>query len=189
MKKKVLFSLFVLLSVLAGTVSRAQYLDPHFGIYFTSPLGLLSKGGVKLEYRVNQTNALLLGYTQYWGFFPGYQGNFEYRMYFPARKSKSENFIYAKAGVGFADYNFLSDYYQPNVFGDEKNTFTAPGTYILGGGGIGRHISIDWFFIELNAGLKFAQVVGPVHVYNERLFYLTGPASIVDFNLHFGVQF
>ena len=189
MKKKVLFSLFVLLSVLAGTVSRAQYLDPHFGIYFTSPLGLLSKGGVKLEYRVNQTNALLLGYTQYWGFFPGYQGNFEYRMYFPARKSKSENFIYAKGGMGFADYTAQTNYKQVNDFGDEKKYDLAPGTYVLAGGGIGRHINIDWFFIELNAGLKFAQVIGAPHVYNERLFYLTGPGSIVDFNFHFGVQF
>ncbi len=188
MKKKVLFVLFVLFSM-SCSVSRAQYLDPHYAIYLTSPLGLLSKGGLKVEYRINMQNALLLGYTHYWGFFPGYQGNLEYRKYFPARKSLSENFIYAKAGVGFGDYQYLKDYYQPDLFGDEKNTFKAPGNYVLAGGGIGRHINFDWFFIELNAGLKFAQVVGKTHVYNERLFYTTGPGSIVDFNLHFGVQF
>ena len=188
MKKKVLFSLFVLLSV-SCSVTRAQYLDPHYAIHLTSPIGLLSKGGIKVEYRINLQNALLAGYTQYWGFFPGYQGNFEYRKYFAAGRSTSENFIYAKAGVGFADYHYISDYYQHDLFGDEKYNYKAPGTYALAGGGIGRHINFDWFFIELNAGLKFSQVIGRAHVYNERLFYTTGPGSIADFNFHFGVQF
>ena len=189
MKKKVLTCLCFLFSLLACTESRAQYLDPHFAIYFTSPLGVLSKGGLKFEYRLNLQHALLLSYTQYWGFFPGYQSALEYRLYFPSRKSTSENFIYAKGGMGFADYQSKTEYKQVNLICDQRKEDKAPGTYVLAGGGIGRHINIDWFFMEFNAGLKFAQVTGATHVYNERLFYTTGPGSIVDFNFHFGIQF
>ena len=70
MKKKLLISLFVVLSLFVHTVTRAQYVDPHYAIYLSSPLGLFSKGGVKIEHRFNLQNALLLGYTQYWGIFP-----------------------------------------------------------------------------------------------------------------------
>jgi len=190
MKNKVLLSLFVLFSVLSCTVARAQYLDPRFAIYLTSPIGILSKGGLMAEYRLNQQNALLLGYSQYWGFFPGYQGTFEYRMYFPVRKSNSENFIYAKAGLGYAGYDISQPAYTNiSSLGDGRSNDAAPGTYVFGGGGIGRHINFDWFFIELNAGLKFSQVTSAPHLYDERLFYLTGPGSYADFNFHFGVQF
>ena len=189
MKKKVPFILIILSSLFVCTESRAQYLDPHFAIYLTSPTGILSKGGIKAEYRLNLQHALLLGYTQYWGYFPGYQGNFEYRIYFETRKSNSENFIYAKAGLGYAGYMSKTDYNQVTIFGDNRSDDAAPGTYVLGGGGIGRHINFNWFFIELNAGLKFAQVIGQPHVYNEHLFYLSGPGSIADFNFHFGIQF
>ena len=190
MKRKLSLSLFILLSVLSCKV-QGQYLDPRFGIYFTSPIGVLSKAGVQGEYRVNLQNALLLSYTQYWGFFPGSQGAFQYRMYFTDRRkeSNSENFIYAKVGVGYAGYISRVDYKQMSIFGDGRNTDAAPGTYLFGGGGVGRHINFDWFFIEINTGLKFAQVINPPTVYNEHLFFLSGPGSYVDLNFHFGVQF
>ena len=191
MKKKVLLTLFVLFSLFVCTESRAQYLDPHFAIYLTSPLGLLSKGGVKAEYRLNLQHALLLSYTQYWGYFPGYQSALEYRIYFAAhsRESNSENFIYGKAGLGYAGYTPNSSNNQVTSIDDNHTNDKAPGAYALAGGGIGRHINFGWFFIELNAGLKFAQVTGQPRVYNEHLFYVTGPGSIADFNFHFGIQF
>ena len=191
MKKKVLFALFAFCSLFVCKESHAQYLDPHFAIYFTSPTGLLSKGGVKAEYRLNLQHALLLSYTQYWGYFPGYQGDLEYRAYFAAhsRFSSSENFIYGKAGLGYAGYTPNTTYNQATSIDGNYTKGGAPGTYVFGGGGIGRHINFNWFFVELNAGLKFAQITGQPHVYNERLFYLTGPGSIADFNFHFGIQF
>ena len=189
MKKQLSVSIVILVSMLWGTAARAQYLDPRFAIYLSSPLSLLSKGGVKAEYRLDLQNSLSLGYTQYWGFFPGYQGALEYRMYFTQRKSNAENFIYAKAGLGFADYMAKADYKQVAIFGDGRNDDAAPGTYVLGGGGVGRHFNFDWFFIDVSAGLKFTEAVNPPTVYNEHLFYLTGPGSYVDLNLHFGVQF
>lgn len=188
MKKKLLISLFVILSCSAA---RAQYLDPHYAIYLSSPLGLLSKGGVKVEYRLNLQNALLLSYDQYWGIFPGYQGDFEYRMYFTDRSkmSSSENFIYAKAGLGYSGYTANNNVSQISMLSDGQNNYDAPGTYVFGGGGVGRHFNFDWFFIDINAGLKFSQVTNPPAVFNEHLFYLSGPGSFVDLNLHFGVQF
>ena len=191
MKKKLLIILFILASVLSGSLARAQYLDPHFAVYLSNPLGVLSKAGVKFEYRLNLQNALLLGYDQYWGFFPGYQAAFEYRMYFTdrSRTSSSENFIYGKAGMGFADYTENNDHPQLSILGDGRNNYDAPGTYVFGGGGVGRHFNFGRFFMDINAGLKFAEVTSPPAVYNEHLFYLTGPGSLVDINFHFGVQF
>ena len=191
MKKKLFISLFIVVSILSGAAARAQYLDPRFAIYLTSPFGILSKGGIKAEYRLNLQNALLLSYNQYWGFFPGYQGAFEYRKYSVKRQKESntENFIYAKAGVGFADYISRADYKQISIFGDNRTDDAAPGTYLFGGGGVGRHYNFDWFFIDINLGLKFTEVTNPPSVYNEHLFYLTGPGSYLDVNLHFGVQF
>jgi hypothetical protein len=191
MKKKLLVSIFVALSILSGTTARAQYLDPHYAIYLPNPLGLFSKADIKVEYRLNLQNALLLSYTQYWGFFPGYQGALEYRMYFTdrSRRSSSENFIYGKAGLGFADYASDNGYPKISIFGDGRTNYNAPGTYVFGGGGVGRHFNFDWFFLDLNAGLKFAELTTPPAVYNEHLFYLTGPGSYVDINFHFGIQF
>ena len=192
MRKKLSISLFVALSVLFCSPTRAQYIDPHYAIYLTSPLGLLSKGGAKVEYRLNLQNSLSLSYNQYWGYFPGSQGDLEYRMDFTdrSRMSSSENFIYAKAGLGYAGYTASSNgSSQVSILSDGANNYSAPGTYLFGGGGIGRHFNFDWFFIDINAGLKFAQLTNPPSVYNEHLFYLTGPGSFVDLNLHFGVQF
>ncbi len=191
MKNKLFIGLFSILSILSCTTARGQYLDPHYAIYVTTPISILSKGGIKFEYRINMENALLLSYTQYWGFFPGYQGALEYRKYFPDRLRRriSENFIYGKTGIGFADYLYNNNYQQISIAGDGKNSYAAPGTYVFAGAGVGRHYSFDWFFIDVNMGLKFSEVTSPPSVYNEHLFYLTGPGSYIDLNIHLGVQF
>lgn len=191
MKKTLLSGFFTVLSILSCGVARAQYLDPRFAIYISTPLTILSKGEIKAEYRLNLQNALLLSYTQYWGFFPGNQGALEYRLYFPERRRDrvAENFIYGKAGMGFADYLYSNNYQQISILDDSRNHYAAPGTYVFAGAGIGRHYSIDWFFIDFNAGLKFAEVTTPPGVYNEHLFYLTGPGSYIDINVLIGIQF
>ena len=189
MKKKLSLILLVCFFLLSGLESRAQYLDPRIGIYFSNPLSLLSKAGIKAEYRLNLDNAILGSYTQYWGYFPGYQASFEYRRYFADRKRNGENFIYTKAGGGFADYKTDNPYHDLTVVGDGRTIDFAPGNYLFGEAGIGRHFNFGAFFMEINGGLRYTQVTNPPVVYNEHLFYTLGPGSIVDVNFHFGFQF
>ena len=184
MKKNFVTSLFVLMSAFCCKEASAQslyYGMPTFAVHITSPTGFLYKGGVSFEYRIYSENALLLSYTDYWGYYPGYQAALEYRLYFNT-KTVAENLIYMKLGTGFADY--VSS---PFESGNDLNK--APGTYYFGGAGVGRHFNYGIFFWEVTAGLKFSYVSNPPVLYNERLFYTVGPGSIPDVHFNFGLQF
>jgi len=142
---------------------------------------MLYKLGLKAEYRIYSENALLLSYTSYWQYYPGWQAALEYRIYFHTN-TLTENLVYCKIGSGFADYE-RSDLY------DTKTSLNrAPGTYYFGGGGVGRHWNYGVFFMELCAGLKFAYVTNPPALYNERIFYTLGPGSFPDVHFNFGIQ-
>jgi len=184
--KKIFFTcLFILLSVLPGTRAGAQsalYGMPTYAFHISSPLGFFYKAGAKFEYRLFPENALLLSYTKYWGYFPGYQGYLEYRIYFNT-KTVAENLIYTKLGTGFADYESSA------LFSNGKDLNKGPGTYYFGGAGVGKHFNYRIFFLEISAGLKFTHVAKPPSQYNERLFYSIGPGSIPEVHLNFGLQF
>src|SRR5438046_2587793 len=91
--------LLALLSVLCCGRAAAQYLAPRCSIHLLNPVSLLSKGGLKLQYRISQENSFLVAYRMYWGFFPGYQASIEYHRYFQSWE-KSEAFYYGRAGIG-----------------------------------------------------------------------------------------
>ena len=188
MKKKILSGIFILMSLLSYQKADAQYLDPRYALHISNPLGMLTKIGIKAEYRLNLHHAFLGSYTNYSGFFPGYQVAIEYRVYYETRR-KADNLIYGKLGGGFADYKSKNSYKDITIFGDGRTYDAAPGNYFFPGAGVGRHFNFDWFFMEVNCGLKFAIVTKPPEVYNEHIFYLTGPGAIPDINFHFGIQF
>lgn len=182
-KKSCQVCLLILLSVSCSRQAHAQYIADKVAIHLSSPLGLISKGGFKFEYRLSQQNAVLVDYNRYWGFFPGYNAGIEYHRYYETW-GNFENFIYAKAGTGYAEYRPQALY-----SGWDKDYF-EPGKYLYGGGGVGRRYHWGPVFLELNLGLKMAQLIDkPKGDYNQNLFYSIGPGSFIDFNLHFGVQF
>ncbi len=142
----------------------------------------MSKGGLKLQYRLSLHHSVLAAYRKYWGFFPGYQGSIEYHRYFRSWE-RSEAFIYGKAGMGRADYTPKS-YYK-----DWQTVYNIPGGYLFAGAGLGKRYNFGAFFIEGNAGLKFVQPVEKVENYNRSLFYTLGPGSFIDCGLTLGFQF
>jgi hypothetical protein len=182
MKKNFVLSLLVFLSALCGTGARAQYLPPVFAVHVTAPWAFPYKTGVDVEYRIYSQNALLLNYTAYYNYFPGYQGSLQYRLYFNT-PTLTENLVYMKLGTGFADYKTSP------LFSKSDDASKAPGTYYFGGAGVGKHFNFSHFFFEVTAGLKFTYVTKPPADYNERLFYSIGPGSIPDVNVNFGLQF
>ncbi len=182
MKKNIVLSLFVLMSVLCCMEVRAQYAPPVFAIHITSPTGFFYKVGAEVEYRPYMDKALLLSFTQYYRYFPGFQGAFEYRLYFNTH-GVAENIVYFKGGTGFADY------VSSPSFVSSPDLNKAPGTYYFGGAGVGRHFNFGHFFMELKAGLKFTYVTRPPAQYDQTLFYTIGPGSIPDVHFNFGLQF
>jgi hypothetical protein len=164
--------------------SGAQQVVPRFAVYFSNPISLLSKARIKFEYRVNRQHAIQFSATNYHGFCPGFQTGFEYRNYrVPGSAVRSENFLYAKAGMGNSD---VSDY-------EYRTNRIALGYYNYVGGGVGRHFTLGrerHFFLDLAGGLKLilaSRSAGDIN--NGFIFYTTGPGSVIDLNLHFGWQF
>lgn len=183
MKKTYILS--IILSLICAAYSHqisAQYLAPRLSIHLSNPLSLLSKAGVKAQYRVNQENSFLMGYRWYWGFFPGYQASAEYHHYFRSFE-KSEAFFYGKLGFGNATY-------EPKpYFSGWETKYNNPGGYAFAAAGLGKRYNFGPFFIEGNAGLRFSQLVEKTENYNRNLFYTTGPGSFMDVSLNFGFQF
>lgn len=165
-----------------------------FAIHFTSPLGLLSKAGVKAEYRFNPQNSLLAGINGYYGFYPGYQAALEYRHYFHKKpKEKAENFIYGKLGVGRSEFSndgpfgLWGPYYSTQY--NSYYGYSETKDLLLAGAGVGRHFNFGAFFMEINGGLK-ATLMDPIGIDdNYRMFYITGPGAILDLHFNFGFQF
>lgn len=194
MKSKL--SLLVLILLLAVGTSHAQrrpiYEPPYemekgFVFHIPSPLTWIAKIGIAVEYKVGVQRSMMFGYNAYWGYFPGYQGYAVFRQYVNTTY-RGENFFYVKGGVGHADYSPGAN--APVWVNPDNIPFDAPGDYVFGGGGIGRHHNFGHFFIEAVLGLKYSFVPKrPIENYNEKIFYTTGPGSFLDGGLNFGFQF
>ena len=161
--------------------SVAQLQSPRFAIYISNPVGLFSKVRFKAECKFDMHNAIQVSYADYWGFYPGEMAGLEYRRY-SYRYRHREVFMYGKAGWGnfrFANGLFLDD-----------NSYDMGVTYYAGAG-MGRHFNFRHFFLDLAWGLKAAipPMNTPAGKVFKGVFYSTGPGSIIDINLHFGLQF
>jgi hypothetical protein len=193
MKNTLSMFAFVLAVVLFAIPAHAQHNvtskpnnspgDKKIGIYFSNPISLLSKGRIKIEWRIDQSDALQLSLAGYYAIFPGSQESLEYRRYFRSPGVKSENFIYGKAGLGY------NSTFQVNLFSNGPDYDpNNPGNYYLAGAGVGRHFNFgakEHFFLDLAAGFKYCGTSG----HAAQLFYITGPGSTVDIHFHFGWQF
>ncbi|MCF8373998.1 MAG: hypothetical protein K9H64_20415 [Bacteroidales bacterium] len=153
-----------------------------FALHVYNPLGLFQKAGIKLEYRANRTG-LLLGAIQYYGSLPEYPGTqigFEWRRYaVPQPEKRGENFFYARLLAG----------QQEHVTAHGDGFFAVkevPGANYYGvGAGVGKHINFGHFFFDLNAGLKAVLS----NVKQDKAFYITSAASVLDLHFNLGFQF
>ena len=191
MSKYLLSAFFVLFSLQSVNAqynytynNRKKYTA---ALMITNPLGFYTKIGGGLELRLRQTSVVINAAT-YSGIYEGKQYRFEVDKYIKTTK-KNESFWYVKVCGGDATYNPT----KLTLLNDNSNTAVGPVNYIGGGIGLGRRIYMkQHFFLLLNAGLKY--VVLPPDFSDEkaekfRLFYATGPGSVVDANLRFGYQF
>lgn len=178
-------SLVVLPAVLClmlGAKAAAQYLPPRISIHVSNPLSLMSKAGVKLQYRLNENHSVVAGYRTYYGFFPGYQSSVEYHHYYRTWE-RSEAFFYGKFLYGNSVYSP-----KPYYTGWDA-TYIDPGAYGALGAGLGKRYNFGPFFIEANVGLKYTQILEKKSGINTNLFYTLGPGSLVDCGLQLGLQF
>lgn len=169
----------ILFSIL---VSNAFAQEKKFTVQLSNPAGMIQKAGVKLEYRAKNVG-FLLATIQYYGFLPRYPGTqigLEARKYIkPKVKKEYENFIYVKFIAGHQNY------FSGSGSGFTRLKEVPEGDYAGGGGGVGRRFNFGRLFIDLNTGLKY--VVSEVK--QDLAFYITGPASFIDFHVHIGIQF
>jgi hypothetical protein len=158
----------------AGPVARDS--GTRMCIYIVSPLGMLTKQRVKIEFRGPTGNSWLIGLTVYYGINRGGQGYGEFRHYMITH-GRQTSFWYTKAGGGIST--------------------TYNGIYLLAGGGIGQL----WTFgkrknllFQLSEGLRACPpVYGDIEAERSSgfrgLFYLVGPGSVIDLNINIGVRF
>lgn len=178
-------TLLLIMQLCLATAGTGQYLPPRLAIHLSNPLSYASKFGVKLQYRLNIRHSVLVGYRSYYNFFPGYQGSIEYHGYYRSWE-RSEAFFYGKFGVGNSSYSPKSYY----TGWDAK--YAAPAGYGFLGAGLGKRWNFGHFFIEGNVGLKYTELLEPAepeNPINRNLFYTTGPGSLVDCGVTFGLQF
>ena len=183
MQKNILLILIVLLPFYSYRAT-AQY---NLSLMGTNPLGILSKEGGALEFRTGKSS-FMIAVTNYTGVYEGKQYRFEYQKYFHTKLS--DNFFwYIKAGGGQSTYNGKA-----LSFLDDKSTGATPVPvdYYLGGAGFGRRVVYKHFCLSFTLGLKYSNLPADMSDENKesyRLFYATGPGSIIDANIRFGFQF
>lgn len=158
----------------------------NVAIMITNPLGMYTKIGGGLELRYRQSSVVITG-VNYSGVYAGKQYRFEYQKYIRTYK-KNETFWYIKVCGGDATY----DGDKLSLLDDKSKIKIGPEKYIGGGAGLGRRLNYNHFFLMFNFGLKY--VAFPPDFPDEssekfRLFYATGPGSIIDCNLRLGLQF
>lgn len=154
---------------------------PKFALHVYNPIALFQKAGAKIEYRTTRMGFLLTG-IQYYGSFPQYrgtQGGVECRGYFYVGSKDQEYFLSSRAFVG-------QQQYVPQSGDGFFNLAEIPaGNYYGFGLATGRHFNFGHFFLDINGGLKFTKS----SVEQDRAFYITGPASILDLHFNLGMQF
>ena len=163
----------------------------HIAAHVTNPLGAGSKGGGGLEFR-NKDYSYYAQYTKFWGGYPGTQYMVEYDKFIPSR-SNQEFFIFLKGYSGDATF----DNKKLSLFGQTDEIIVGPRTYGGGGFGFGRRTHKKVLYYDWRVGVKYTALT-PIDSGNDvldkamnamfRLFYFTGPGSILDVHFTCGLQ-
>ena len=180
---------FILLSIFVPLLSQSSAIDsvhterPHYLLHISSPIGLISKIGFKFESRNASIGNLVCINRYFKGGLPDYPGTqlaFERRYYQAVELSKrSENFFYAKLLAGYQEERAASG---ESFF---RKSAVPSGNYAGLGIGIGRRVNFRHSFLELNGGMK--GVLSSAK--QDKSFYITGPASVLELHLNWGFRF
>lgn len=172
-------SVTLILLIISSSVSAQKN---RFTIQLSNPLGMFQKTGLKIEHRTKGMG-VLLGAIQYYGVLPRYPGTqlgLELRKYIVKKNLKDhENFFYLKFIAGHQNY------FAGSGSGFTRLQEVPEGDYAGAGGGVGRRFNFELFFIDFNTGLKY--VISEVE--QSTVFYITGPASFIDFHIYVGIPF
>lgn len=156
----------------------------------TNPAGVMSKYGFGVEYRRGRFAYCV---NRFWnvGVYKGKSSDFGFKLY--ARNQwrhqrnnwAYENFIYVRVLSG-------ESLYQPEKFpslGLPNSFETLLASYIGMSSGYGRRYQKGIFFISVRAGLKgtYMGLEEEAKIYH-RLFYVSGPGSVLEVNGTFGIQ-
>ncbi len=179
-----LILVFSVASVFAFDPTKQK--DSHLAVFITNPLSGASKIGGLVEMRL-RLSSFCIGATDYIGGYTGIQYKFEYHKYLYTER-RNEYFWYLKAFGG--DVTYEAD--KLMLVGDGTNKIIGPLNYYGGGAGFGRRYNWKHICLMVNAGLKYAAL--PENLSDEnresfRVFYATGPGSIIDLNFRLGYQF
>ena len=157
-----------------------------FSLQITNPLSGASKIGGVVEFKI-MNSSFNIGFTDYYGVYLGKQYKFEYEKYINTRW-RNEYFWYVKVLGGTAQYE--SD--KLSMFGDKSTVLVGPLDYYGGGAGFGRRFNFNHICVLVNAGLKYVALPENLSDQNReyfRVFYATGPGSIMELNFRIGYQF
>lgn len=183
---------FLVFLLIAGSVCADARVD-NFGRrhYFialraSNPLGMMSKVGGGLEFRMRSVSFMPTYYT-YYGAYPSTLIGIEYNIFLRTR-TKHEYYFYAKAEGGNTSY----DRSKLTYFNYSGNDLSIKSNSCAGGGvGFGKRFNFNVFFLAVSGGFKYLAFNPPLNTNDQnlyRLFYLTGPGAIVDVHLQFGLQ-
>lgn len=188
--KRIVVALFLLLFAANTNAIDARRRYYKLALHLTNPLGAMSKGGAILESRLGSITQLV-GYTQYWGAFEGKQTFYEFHKYFKSEKPH-QYYMYVRGLAGEMTFNNE----KLKLLGHTQEIVIGPKAYIGGAIGAGKRYNYNVLFFRWHLGLK-ACLVSLDKADDDyekamnsmfRLFYFTGPGSIIDAGIHFGIQ-
>ena len=179
--------------ILCSCQGYAQYIRKYsIALTATNPLSATFKYGGGLEYRFRNI-AYMVTYNKYYkSLYQGVETDFDLRIYLRKRWMFSrshwsyQNFLYLRGIAGSAGF------VGPNltILGYTNKTELPETGYLGGSMGIGRRYSKNIFFATVRAGIRGIALPDLPKEDKDlyRLFYVTGPGSVLELNFQFGIQ-
>lgn len=169
------------------------YVKPYtIALEITNPAGAASKYGAALEYRRGKW-AYHIGRYWYNGVYTGKQCyDFGWKRYFRRQwRHEKNNWVYQdflQWRVFFGDAEYHPEKFE--ALGLPTSYELLYNEYIGASMGYGRRYQKGPFFISVRGGLRGTYLGLPEEqkIFH-RLFYVSGPGSVVEVNGTFGVQF
>lgn len=204
----------VLLLLLLATGASAQFSKwerfyttrhPRTGITIANPLSSMSKSGGGVEHRLGNFS-YMAGYYTYRGAYPGLMTDLDLRFYrrkcwkHRTKPWMYQDFYYFRSFVGIAGFN--SD--KLTFMGYDKGITWYEKGYVGSAAGWGRRYSTIYnhgkdlsrkigLFGAIKVGGRYTSFaldpIEPEARQYYRLFYTTGPGSILEVNMSVGIEY
>ncbi len=176
--KKFSLILFIYLPLLnfAQNERKVDQVENFSRFNFQINTGLYIKIRGQVEFNLNPKNSITLSLSKHYGpLNPGAQAYVQYKRFYPKSELFS-NLFYGKIGYG--------------------KSFTYNGEFGIFGFGTGQKLNLGKkkiVFIQFTEGIKMCPIIrgdveSEVGSGFRGLFYLTGPGSVIDLNINFGIK-